>query len=132
VAINPTADNLDTELERLKLKIDAGAQFAMTQPLYKLDVLERFLAKAHNLKIPILLGLLPLQSYRHAEFLHNEVPGIDIPASVRERLNSGGKDAANIGIELCQELLHQAKSLVQGAYLMPSFGRYDTILKVLE
>lgn len=132
VAINPTADNLDIELERLKLKIDAGAQFAMTQPLYKLDVLERFLSKANNLKIPVLLGLLPLQSYRHAEFLHNEVPGIDIPASVRERLDAAGKDAANIGIELCQALLHQAKSLVQGAYLMPSFGRYDTILKVLE
>jgi len=132
VAINPTADNLDTELERLKLKIAAGAQFAMTQPMYRLDVLERFLMKANEYKIPTILGLLPLQSYRHAEFLHNEVPGIDIPQEVRDRLNRAGKDAASVGIESCRELLHAAKHLVQGAYLMPSFGRYETILQVLE
>jgi methionine synthase / methylenetetrahydrofolate reductase(NADPH) len=132
VAINPTADNLDTELERLKLKIAAGAQFAMTQPMYRLDVLERFLTKANEYKIPTILGLLPLQSYRHAEFLHNEVPGIDIPQEIRDRLNRAGKDAASVGIESCRELLHAAKHLVQGAYLMPSFGRYETILQVLE
>jgi homocysteine S-methyltransferase len=132
VAVNPTADNLHTEVERLEKKVKAGAQFAMTQPLYRLDVLERFLAEASYLKIPVLLGLLPLQSYRHAEFLHNEVPGIDIPGEIRDRLNAAGKDAAIAGIESCQELLRQAKHLVQGVYLMPSFGRYDTILKVLE
>jgi methionine synthase / methylenetetrahydrofolate reductase(NADPH) len=132
VAINPTAENLETELERLKLKIAAGAQFAMTQPMYKLDVLERFLIKANEFQIPTLLGLLPLQSYRHAEFLHNEVPGIDIPQEIRDRLNRAGKDAASVGIENCRDLLHAAKHLVQGAYLMPSFGRYETILQVLE
>ena len=132
VAINPTSENLDTELERLKLKISNGAQFAMTQPLYKLDVLERFLTKAHDLAIPTILGLLPLQSYRHAEFLHNEVPGIDIPQEIRDQLNRAGKDAAQVGIESCRELLHRARHLVQGVYLMPSFGRYETILQILE
>jgi methionine synthase / methylenetetrahydrofolate reductase(NADPH) len=132
VAINPTADNLDIELERLKKKIAGGAQFAMTQPMYRLDILERFLIKARSLKIPTVLGLLPLQSYRHAEFLHNEVPGIDIPQEIRDRMSSAGKDAAAIGIETCRALLHEAKGLVQGAYLMPSFGRYETILQVLE
>ncbi len=132
VAINPTADNLDVELERLKRKIAAGAQFAMTQPMYKLDILERFLTKAQKFGIPTLLGLLPLQSYRHAEFLHNEVPGIDIPRETRDRMSHAGKDAAQVGIETCRDLLHQAKGLVQGAYLMPSFGRYETILQVLE
>ena len=132
VAINPTADNLDTELVRLKKKVSVGAQFAMTQPLYKLDILERFLIKAKEIKIPVLLGLLPLQSYRHAEFLHNEVPGIEIPQDIRDRMNTAGKDAAAVGIDTCRQLLKKARHLVQGVYLMPSFGRYDTILKVLE
>ncbi|MGB5106797.1 MAG: bifunctional homocysteine S-methyltransferase/methylenetetrahydrofolate reductase [Candidatus Zixiibacteriota bacterium] len=132
VAINPTAENLTRELERLEKKVAAGAQFAMTQPLYDLDVLEQLLERTQHIKIPILLGLLPLQSFRHAEFLHNEVPGIEIPVDLRRRMNDAGKDAASVGVESCRELLLRARTVVQGAYLMPSFGRYDTILKVLE
>lgn len=132
VAINPTEEALTKEVERLEKKVAAGAQFAMTQPLYQLDVLETFLERTKHIKIPILLGLLPLQSYRHAEFLHNEVPGIEIPAELRKGMADAGKDAAAVGIESCQKLLAKARSLVQGVYLMPSFGRYDTILKVLE
>lgn len=132
VAINPTLETLTQELERLERKIAAGAQFAMTQPLYELDVLEQFLERTRNLQIPILLGLLPLQSYRHAEFLHNEVPGIEIPAKLRRAMNDAGKDAAQVGIESCRDLLSRAKGMVQGAYLMPSFGRFETVLKVLE
>jgi homocysteine S-methyltransferase len=82
--------------------------------------------------MPILLGLLPLQSYRHAEFLHNEVPGIEIPSEVRDRLRKAGKDAAECGVEMCRELLTEARQLVQGVYLMPSFGRYETVLQVLH
>ncbi len=132
VAINPTEEGLTRELERLEKKVAAGAQFAMTQPLYELDVLEQFLERTRHVQIPILLGLLPLQSYRHAEFLHNEVPGIEIPADLRSRMKGAGKDAASVGIDSCRQLLAKARNLVQGAYLMPSFGRYDTILKVLE
>ena len=132
VAINPTTETLPRELERLEKKVAAGAQFAMTQPLYDLEVLEIFIEKTRHIKIPILLGLLPLQSYRHAEFLHNEVPGIEIPQDLRRRMNEAGKDAAAVGIASCRELLARARNVVQGAYLMPSFGRYDTILKVLE
>ena len=132
VAINPTLETLTQELERLERKIAAGAQFAMTQPLYELDVLEQFLERTRNFQIPILLGLLPLQSYRHAEFLHNEVPGIEIPAALRRAMNDAGKDAAQVGIESCRDLLQRAKGMVQGAYLMPSFGRFETVLKVLE
>ena len=132
VAINPTLATLTQELERLEKKIAAGAQFAMTQPLYELDVLEQFLERTSHLRIPILLGLLPLQSYRHAEFLHNEVPGIEIPAQLRQELSGAGKDAAQVGIESCRNLLSRARTLVQGAYLMPSFGRFETVVKVLE
>ncbi len=132
VAVNPSPAQMDREVERLKRKVDAGAQFAMTQPLYELDVLEELLNRVSGLRLPILLGLLPLQSARHAEFLHYEVPGIEIPRQLRDRLQSAGKDAAQVGIESCRELLNQARHLVQGAYLMPSFGRYETVLRVLE
>lgn len=132
VAINPTVENLEREVERFERKVAAGAQFAMTQPLYELEPLERFLERTAHLKLPVLLGLLPLQSYRHAEFLHNEVPGIEIPSLLRARLEAAGKDAAVVGVESCRELLQRARHLVQGVYLMPSFGRFDTILKVLE
>lgn len=132
VAINPTIGGLSREIDRLEKKVIAGAQFAMTQPLYDLAVLEEFLERTRHIKIPILLGLLPLQSYRHAEFLHNEVPGIEIPADLRQAMSDAGKDGAQIGIESCRQLLAEARGLVHGAYLMPSFGRYETILKVLE
>lgn len=132
VAINPTAENLKHEVERLERKIAAGAQFAMTQPLYEVGILEKFLEMTPHLRIPILLGLLPLQSYRHAEFLHNEVPGVEIPLALREQLKTAGKDAASIGIDSCRKLLDEARKLVHGVYLMPSFGRYDTILRVIE
>lgn len=132
VAVNPTAPDLDNEIERLERKVAAGAQFSMTQPLYDCRSLESLLRRIEGLNMPILLGLLPLQSYRHAEFLHNEVPGIEIPAGVRERLRKAGKDAAECGVEMSRELLSEARQLVQGVYLMPSFGRYETVLQVLH
>ncbi len=132
VAVNPSATDVEEEIARLERKVAAGAQFAMTQPLYDLDILNRFLTRVKHLQLPTLLGLLPLQSYRHAEFLHNEVPGIEVPRWARERLRDAGKDAADAGIEMCRELLSSARSLVQGAYLMPSFGRYETVLRVLQ
>src|SRR4029077_14926639 len=78
--VNPTADDLDAEFEYVKRKLDTGPQFVMTQPVYELAGLERFLERMSGLtRIPILIGILPLQSFRHAEFLHNEVPGISVP-----------------------------------------------------
>ena len=132
VAVNPTADDLEHEINRLEKKVQAGAQFAMTQPLYDLDVLEELLRRIRHIDIPILLGLLPLQSYRHAEFLHYEVPGIEIPQQLRDRLQRAGKDAAECGVAASRELLDRARQLVPGVYLMPSFGRYETVLQVLH
>ena len=132
VGVDPSSDDLDHELFRLEKKIEAGAQYVFTQPLYELDVAEEFVAKAARFNIPILLGLLPLQSFRHAEFLHNEVPGIRIPESQRAQLRKAG-DKANIeGVRMCRELLGAAKEMFAGVYLMPSFGRYDTILNVID
>ncbi len=132
VASNPTVEDLNRELARLHEKIDAGAHFTFTQPLYELDVLKKFLDRLGQKRIPIFLGLLPLMSYRHAQFLHNEVPGITIPEAHLAAMKKAGERGAEVGVELCQELLYQAQHLVDGIYLMPSFGRYETCLEVVK
>ncbi|MGH7680885.1 MAG: bifunctional homocysteine S-methyltransferase/methylenetetrahydrofolate reductase [Candidatus Eiseniibacteriota bacterium] len=131
-AVNPTAENFDQEMERFERKIEAGAEFAMTQPLYELETLMRFLNRFGKDRIPVLLGLLPLQSHRHAEFLHNEVPGINIPDDARAAMKAAGEKGIEVGVEMCRKLLLEARSQVEGAYLMPSFGRYEVVARVAE
>src|SRR5512132_1908418 len=99
-AVNPSAENFDEELKRFHAKVEAGAEFAMTQPLYELSTLTRFLEATGKPRIPILLGLLPLQSHRHAEFLHNEVPGIVIPDHARKAMREAGDRGIDVGIEM--------------------------------
>mgnify|MGYP001033118716 CR=1 FL=1 len=94
--------------------------------------MERFLRRIEGIKLPIFLGMLPLQSSRHTEFLHNEVPGIVIPDKVRERMRKAGEKGAKEGVQICKELLKEAKSLICGVYLIPSFGRFEQVLEVLE
>ena len=132
VAVNPTAEDWDHEFDRLKQKIDAGAQFAFTQPLYELSVVERFVERLSGIDLPVCLGVLPLMSHKHAEFLHNEVPGITVPRRAREAMAKAGKDGALVGKELALELLEQAGNLLHGAYLMPSFGRYDACVDIVR
>jgi homocysteine S-methyltransferase len=131
-AVNPASEDLPAELERFQKKIEAGAEFTMTQPLYELEPLTRFLEAIGKNRVPILLGLLPLQSHRHAEFLHNEVPGINIPDHAREAMKKAGDKGIEVGVEMCRALLVKAKDLVEGAYLMPSFGRYEVVARVAE
>jgi homocysteine S-methyltransferase len=82
--------------------------------------------------VPVLVGLLPLHSFRHAEFLHNEVPGITIPDEVRGRLREAGDRALRVGIEMAQSLVHDVRRRYAGAYLMPSFGRFEVVAEVLD
>lgn len=131
-AVNPTAENFDRELERFAKKVEAGAEFAMTQPVYELETLARFLKAVGPGRIPVLLGLLPLQSHRHAEFLHNEVPGIHVPDHIRAAMKDAGERGIDVGVDMCRELLIQARDLVEGAYLMPSFGRYEVVARVAQ
>lgn len=131
VALNPVAEDWPRELERFKAKIEAGAQFAFTQPLYRTEPLTRALDALKGIEIPLFLGLLPLMSFRHAWFLHNEVPGIVIPEADLERMNKAGEKGADEGVAICRELLEKTRPLVNGVYLMPSFGRYETCLKVI-
>jgi homocysteine S-methyltransferase len=131
-AVNPTADDLDLELARFREKIDAGADFAMTQPFYDMAVWDAFLARFGPVPIPVLLGILPLQSHRHAEFMHNEVPGISVPQELRDRLRDAGADAQAEGVRHARQLLNVARGRFAGVYLMPSFGRYENVIDVLK
>jgi len=131
-ASNPASEDITTEIDRFRQKVEAGAEFTMTQPLYEIESLIRFLDAVKKHRIPVLLGLLPLQSHRHCEFLHNEVPGINIPDPAREAMKQAGEKGIEVGIEMCRELLLRAKDLVEGAYLMPSFGRYEVVARVAE
>jgi homocysteine S-methyltransferase len=137
-AVDPTKPDLDQEVRRLKEKIDAGAQIVMTQPVFDMNVWWHFLDRyeqAHgtrDLGVPVMLGILPLQSSRHAEFLHNEVPGITLTDEVRERMRKAGSNGRTEGIRIAQELLLEARPYVDGTYLMPSFGRYEVAAAVLE
>jgi homocysteine S-methyltransferase len=133
-AVDPTRADLAHEAERLRAKLAAGAHVAMTQPIYDPAVWERFLAVygVERLPVPVLAGILPLQSSRHAEFLHNEVPGITLSDEARERMRRAGPDGRREGVAMAQELLQALRPLVQGVYLMPSFGRYEVAAEVLE
>ena len=99
----------------------------MTQPIYEIAPLEQFFKLVGKPPLPIILGYVPLHSARHAEYLHNEVPGITIPDDVRQRMRMAGEHGHEEGLKLAQELLNVARSMVQGVYLMPSYGRYDVV-----
>jgi homocysteine S-methyltransferase len=131
-AVNPSAEDLDREIDRFKQKIDAGADVAMSQPLYDRETLERFFERTGRIPIPFLLGVLPLQSSRHAEFMHNEVPGIVVPQRLRDRMRQAGENGIAEGLQQSRELLEETKDLVQGVYLMPSFGRYEVVAELVR
>jgi homocysteine S-methyltransferase len=131
-AVNPSAEDLDREIDRFKQKIEAGADVAMSQPLYDRQTLERFFEHTGPIPIPFLLGVLPLQSSRHAEFMHNEVPGIVVPQRLRDRMRRAGENGVAEGLRESRELLQETKGLVQGVYLMPSFGRYEVVAELVR
>jgi homocysteine S-methyltransferase len=119
-SFNPTAEDLDSEVDKLRRKIEAGAHAFWTQPVFEIAALENALEKIEGLNARILLGLMPLRSARQAEFLHHEVPGIDIPRHIREKLATlSAEDAPKFGVEVAQNLLSKAQPLVNGAYIMP-------------
>jgi homocysteine S-methyltransferase len=130
----PAALNYAREMARLKEKKAAGAELVMTQPVYDPKVLERFLDDCAPLGLPVLVGLLPLASYRNAEFLHNEVPGMQVPDGVRERMRKAGTGAAarKEGVAIAREMLASVRSRVAGAYVMPPLERYELALEVIE
>ena len=131
-AVDPTREDLALEASRLREKLAAGAHFVMTQPIYDVEVWLRFLEHfGGQIPVPVMIGILPLQSARHAEFLHNEVPGITLTKQALERMRSAGNHGRQVGVEMARELLLDLKPHSQGVYLMPSFGRYEVAAEVL-
>ena len=130
----PAALNYEREIARLREKKAAGAELVMTQPVYDPRSLERFLDDIAPLELPVLVGILPLASYRNAEFLHNEVPGMQVPEAVRERMRKAGGGAAGRkeGVAIAREMLSAVRSRVQGAYVMPPLERYELALEVVD
>ena len=131
VAVNPSADDLDTELERFERKLEAGARFAMTQILFDLSYLERFLAHYGGTSpVPLLVGLWPIRSFELAQRVHNEVPGIVVPEEVQERLRTAGADSPRVGLALTRDLLAQARDLADGVYVVAPFRRPLGVLEL--
>lgn len=135
-ALNLTPRSVRREIKVMRRKIEGGVDFFLTQPVYDADAAVRVLdayAKAYgSLDVPILVGVLPLYNVRHARFLHNEVPGIDIAPALFERLEAAGEDAPQEGIRIAQELIAQFREWAQGIYLMPAFNRYDLAAEIVE
>jgi len=133
VGVNPTASDLPTEYDRFRQKIEVGAQFAFTQPLFDVRTLEKFLNDiASFCRIPIFVGILPLRSSKHAEFIHNEIPDMFVPEPVRETMRNSGAEGARIGVQLAQQFLLSVRHLVQGTYLMPPFNKFDMAVDVMR
>src|SRR5438309_10149382 len=131
-AVNPGADDLPRELRLLRRKIAAGAAFIVTNPIYDPAAFERLREIAEEVEVPLMVGVMPLVSTRHAEYLHNEVPGFVVPQAVRDRVSAAGENAADLGVDMAVEFLDSARSYVQGAYLIPAVGRYDLAARVVS
>ncbi len=132
VAVNPSADDLDLELDRFHSKVEAGAHFAMTQALFGLESLDRFVERlGGRWPIPVLLGVWPLRSHAMALRLHNEVPGISVPAEVLDTLRAAGPDAPNVGLDLARRLVDEAQDRVAGIYVIPPFKQPLAALDLL-
>ena len=130
----PAAHDYDREIRRLEEKKKAGADLVMTQPVYDAGLLRRFLDDTRSLRLPVLVGLCPLASGRNADFLHNEVPGMQVPEPIRVRMAAARtpEEGRREGVRVAREMLEQVKNDVVGAYLMPQFGRYRSAVEVLE
>jgi homocysteine S-methyltransferase len=130
----PAAMDYEGELAKLRRKVQAGAELVMTQPVYEPAVLERFLDDVAPLGVSVMVGLCPLISYRNAEFLHNEVPGMQIPEAIRERMRKAGtgEPARREGVRVAREMLEAVHKRVAGAYIMPQREYYESAIEVVD
>ncbi len=136
VGANPGAINIDYEISRFEWKVDAGAEFAITQPVFDIKLLEEFLKKIEHSRIPILAGIWPLFSLRNAEFMHNEVPGAAVPEEIMKRMRDaqelGAEEARKEGVAIAQEIIREIKGMVQGIQISPPLGKYELALEALK
>ena len=133
-AANPTAEDVDLELRRVREKLDASADMLMTQPVYDVAPLREFFERLGAVDVPVLLGVMPLMSWRNAVFVHNELAGVSVPAAVRARMKAAGEAGAEVGLEIALEQMEETRELdfVSGVYLMPAFGRYEVAAEIVR
>jgi methionine synthase / methylenetetrahydrofolate reductase (NADH) len=134
VGTNPGAINNDEELKRFYYKVEAGAEFALTQPVFDHAVLERFLRRIEDCRIPVIVGILPLPNFKTAEYFNNEVPGCSVPEPILERLRRADNPVAARaeGIRIAQEILERVQGMVQGVQIRGPFEEYETAIEVLS
>ena len=134
VGADPTALDQEREVRRFHEKVEAGAEFAITQPVFDIQALSRFLDRVQHLNLPILAGIWPIASYRNALFLKNEVPGVVVPDAVMERMGAveSKEDQRRVGIEIAREAVEQIRGRVNGLQVSPPFGNVHTALAVIE
>jgi methionine synthase / methylenetetrahydrofolate reductase(NADPH) len=125
---------LDHEIRRFEWKVEAGAEYAITQPVFDVAQLKHFLKRIEHCRIPIVPGIWPLTSYRNAEFLNNEVPGVDVPPAILERMRKCDDGAAALkeGVKIAQEMLAEVRPYVQGVQVSAPFGKIPHALEVFE
>ena len=134
VGVNPGAINLDEELRRLDWKIEAGAEYMITQPVFDVGLLERFMKRVEHVKIPLLCGIWPLTSYRNAEFMNNEVPGASVPADILDRMRqtTTREEGMAEGVKIAHETLQHVRREVAGVQIAAPMGRIDGVISILD
>ena len=135
-ALNLNPPDPEAEINNLRRKLQAGADFILTQPIYDPPVARSLIARVQEelgaFKPKILVGILPLTSVRHASFLRHEVPGIHIPEDTYQRMASAGENAAQTGVEIGKELVEEIQEFAQGIFIMPAFNRFDLAAQIIE
>jgi homocysteine S-methyltransferase len=134
VQVNPGAEDLDSEIRRFEYKAEAGAEFAVTKPVFDVATFERFFRRVKSAKIPIILGLWPFESALNAEFMANEVPGVRVPEALMERMRrADGQDAAaGEGLAIAREIAGALRGMVQGVQISTASGNIDAALAVID
>jgi homocysteine S-methyltransferase len=132
-AFNPNALNFDSQIKKLESKIAAGAHYVMTQPVFDPLLVKKTAERLKPLGVPVFIGVMPVLHFRNAEFLHNEVPGIKIPESFREKLRHvDNQKAMRLGLDLAKEIRLAILEHFRGIYIITPFLRYDLSLELLE
>jgi homocysteine S-methyltransferase len=136
VGVNPGAINLEEEIRRFEWKVEAGAEYAITQPVYDTEQLRNFLKKIEHVRIPIIAGIFPLVSIRNAEFMHNEVPGVNVTPEILDRMRKASdkskEEAREEGIKIARESLLEIRDLIQGVQVSAPFGNVKYALQVFD
>jgi methionine synthase / methylenetetrahydrofolate reductase(NADPH) len=134
-AFNPNFRHLDASVKRLERKVNAGADYFISQPVFGIEEIYQVYEATKHLNTPIFIGIMPLLSSRNAEFLHHEVPGIKVPVETRKRIKDAGTDPVHTraaGLEIAKELIDAAYKLFNGIYLITPFVRYDMSIELLQ